>query len=96
MFKDEYHPKIKKDLKLIDKSVINEIKKEHIDKIFIAPYKCNELKGELSGIRAYHFKKNKTEYRICFFINEEINTLYFLMIGKRENFYELLKQRLNK
>ena len=50
MFKDEYHPKIKKDLKLIDKRVINEIKNEHIDKILIDPYQCHELKGELSVI----------------------------------------------
>ncbi len=94
MYKDEYHPKIKKDLKLIDKSVIKEIKTEHIDKILLDPYKNNELKGELSGIRTFHFRKNKTDYRICYFINEDKEVLYFLMIGKRENLYELLKQRL--
>jgi hypothetical protein len=36
-FKDEYHPKIKSDLKKFDKAVAREIHDVHIDKFCITP-----------------------------------------------------------
>ena len=94
MFKDEYHPAVKSDLKKIDKVVQKEIKEIHIPAILEDPYNSEQLIGNLSGIYSYHFRKLKTEYRICYFIDEEKETVYILMIGKRENFYKILQRRL--
>ena len=94
MFNDQYHPKVKKDLKQIDKSLLPEIKNVHIQNILNDPLKGDSLSGIFTGIYSYHFKKNKVEYRICYLINSEKKIVYILMIGKRENFYKLLKRRL--
>ena len=57
-------------------------------------YATDDLTGDLSGICSYHFKKEKVEYRISYIIDELQKIVYFLMIGKRENFYEILRRRL--
>ena len=56
MFKDRYHPAVKKDLRKIDKAVREEIKKVWIPKLLSEPNEGKELTGPLSGIRSYHFK----------------------------------------
>ena len=93
-FRDEYHPRIKKDLRKIDKSVGSEVRDFHIPKILSDPHIADDLTGELSGISSYHFKKEKVEYRISYIIDEVQKIVYFLMIGKRESFYEILRRRL--
>jgi mRNA-degrading endonuclease RelE of RelBE toxin-antitoxin system len=94
-YKDAYHPKIKADLKKLDKPVVREIFNAHINKILIDPHRASEaLHGSLAGISTYHFKHNKVEYRIAFALKEELKTVYILMVGKRENFYEILRRRL--
>ena len=94
MFSDEYHPKVKKDLKKIDISVQKEIRNKHISKILGNPFVYECLSGDLLGIYSYHFKATKTSYRICYIIDENTEIVTILMVGKRENFYSLLKQRL--
>ncbi len=59
-FRDEYHQKVKKDLKKIDKSVESEVRDLHIPKILSDPYISDDLTGGLAGIRSYHFKKKKS------------------------------------
>ncbi len=94
-YKDGYHPKIKADLKKLDKPVVSEIFDTHINKILIDPHRASEaLHGSLAGISTYHFRQNKVEYRIAFAVKEELKMVYILMIGKRENFYEILRRRL--
>jgi len=93
-FMDEYHPQVKKDLKKIDKSVQLEIKDFHIPKILNDPYIADELTGDLAGIRSYHFKKDRVQYRISYIIDETQEIVYILMIGKRESFYDILRRRL--
>ena len=53
-----------------------------------------ELTGPLIGIRSYHFKIGKVQYRIAYTINENEHMIKILMIAKRESFYHLLKRRL--
>jgi mRNA-degrading endonuclease RelE of RelBE toxin-antitoxin system len=93
-FKDKYHPKIKKDLKKIDWPVREEIKERHLSNILDDPTKGESLVGDLLGLHSYHFKSANQEFRIAYAISEEDQTVYFLMIAKRENFYEILKHRL--
>lgn len=95
MFKDEYHPKVKKDIKQIDKTVLLEIKNIHIPKILEDPSKGDSLSGDFAGIYSFHFRKNNVDYRICYLIDLVEKIVFILMIGKRENFYKLLKQRLS-
>lgn len=94
-YKDEYHPKVKSDLKKLDRAVAREIYDEHIERILLEPLAYEKLHGDLEGVVSYHFKKNKVDYRIAYSVNEFEQIVYFLMIGKRENFYEILKRRLS-
>jgi len=94
-YKDRYHPKIKSDLKKLDKAVVREIFDIHTNKILHDPGRAGEaLHGSLEGISSYHFRHNRVEYRMAFAIEEESRTVYILMVGKRENFYEILRRRL--
>jgi mRNA-degrading endonuclease RelE of RelBE toxin-antitoxin system len=95
-YRDAYHPKIKSDLKKLGKPVIRELFDRHIDKILQDPHQAGEaLRGNFEGISSYHFRLNKIEYRIAFAVKEASKTVYILMIGKRENFYDILRRRLS-
>lgn len=93
-YKDAYHPKVKADLKKLDKPVVKEIYSAHLDTILVKPYSGESLYGDLEGVFSYHFRKNKVDYRIAYTVDEEKKIVFFIMIGKRENFYEILKRRL--
>lgn len=62
-YRDEYHPKVKSDLRKFDKAVIKELFDVHIEKILQEPHLGEKLHGELEGVSSYHFRKNKVEYR---------------------------------
>jgi addiction module RelE/StbE family toxin len=94
MFKDKYHPQVKKDLKKLDRSVCAEIQDIHIQQILKSPFAFDSLFGDLSGIYSYHFRKNRVEYRISYMIDDTSKTVFVLMIGTRENFYNILRRRL--
>lgn len=70
MYKDEYHPQVKKDVKKLDIQVKKEIEDYHINMILNDPLKYELLTGNFRGIYSYHFKKNKVEYRICYMVND--------------------------
>ena len=66
MYKDKYHPKVKKDLKKIDKSVQKDIIENQLNRILSDPEEVgSSLHGDLEGIKSFHFTKNKVEYRIA-------------------------------
>ncbi len=94
MFKDRYHPQVKKDIKKLDKAIQRAIKDIHIPAILSNPFQYSRLKGNLSGIYSYHFRQLSNEYRICYIVNEQEQFVYILMIAKRENFYKLLEKRI--
>ncbi len=93
-YKDTYHPKVKSDLKSLDRPVVKDIYDLHIDRLLNNPKTGEKLHGELEGVFSYHFRKNKVDYRIAYTVAEASNIVYVVMIGKRENFYEILKRRL--
>lgn len=94
MFKDQYHPAVKKDLKKLDSAVRKDIKAEWIPKLLKEPYYGEELAGPLSGIRSFHVKIRSTDYRVAYIIKENEEIIEVLMIAKRENFYQVLRRRL--
>lgn len=93
MYKDEYHPQIKKDLKKLDKQVYENIKDKVIIDILQNPSVGEKLTGLFVGLYSFHFKINNVNYRIAYMLNEDTETVYFIKIGKRENFYEELRMR---
>ncbi len=95
MFKDEYHPQVKKDLKKIALSIQEKIKTEHIPKILENPERTQQLTSNFSGIYSYHFRMKKTDYRICYIIDNNNEIVHILTIGKRENMYDVLKRRFS-
>ena len=92
-FKEEFHPKIKSDLKKIDKFVVKRIKEFHLNKILENPYNNPSLKGNLSNVYSYHFRENRTEYRIAYTIKDNVIIFYY-MIASRENFYKMVGNRI--
>jgi len=94
-YRDEYHPKVKSDLKKLDRHVITEIFNTHIEKILREPYTGEKLHGDLEGVFSYHFRKDKVDYRIAYLIEETKEIVYILMVRKRESFNEILKRRLS-
>lgn len=94
MYRDQYHPKVKKDLKKLDRRLRQEIETVHIPTILEHPDRGEDLVGDLSGMCAYHFTFVKQAYRIAYVVDEDTQTVFIMMIGKRENFYTILKRRL--
>ena len=94
MYKAEYHPKIRKDLKKIDPPIREKIRTDHIPKILSDPEAEENLSGDLKGTSAYHFRIAKQEYRIAYVTDENAEKVLVQMIAKRGDFYKLLKRRI--
>jgi len=94
MFKEQYHPAVKKDLRKIDAGVREKIKNEWIPKLLSEPQEGKELTDPLAGIHSYHFKVGKMHYRIAYVIEKDDFILNILMIAKRESFYNILRKRI--
>ena len=94
-YRDTYHPKVKSDLKKLDKPVIRDIYSKHLDILLDAPQSGEELYGDLDSVFSYHFRKNNVDYRIAYTADAEKKIVLIVMIGERENFYEVLKRRLS-
>ena len=94
MYKDEYHPQVKKDLKKIDAPVREKIKNVFIPEILENSEVGINLVGDLIGIRSYHFTHSKQQYRIAYIVNEDDRIVFIQMVAKRGDFYTLLKRRI--
>lgn len=66
--------------------------KEEAKSLLADPYLYEELRGPLKGIRSYHFKYRKTEYRIAYRILEEDKRIEVLLVNSREGFYQILRR----
>jgi len=58
------------------------------------PYRYEELKGPLKGIRSYHFSHSKIQYRIAYRIREDEKQIEIVLVKSRESFYQTLKRVL--
>lgn len=68
--------------------------KEEARKLSEEPYRYEELKGPLKGIRSYHFEYRNTEYRIAYRIVENENRIEIVLVKTRKNFYQILRRIL--
>ena len=94
MYKVEYHPKVKKDLKKIDPQICKIIRNRHIPIIMKNPKSGGELAGDLKGTLSYHFTVIKQQFRIAYIVDEYRKKCFVQMIAKRGDFYTLLKKRI--
>lgn len=60
------------------------------------PYKGEDLKGPLKGIRSYKFSVQRTEYRIAYRVSQERLQVEIVLVHPRQNFYELLRQIIRR
>lgn len=56
--------------------------------------KSEQLSGELNFIYSYHFNSSGSAYCLAYLINEKEKTITVVMVGPRENFYKILKQKI--
>jgi mRNA-degrading endonuclease RelE of RelBE toxin-antitoxin system len=94
MFKAEYHPAIKKDLKKIDPQIREKIRYEHIPKILLNPDVGEKLSGDLKGTFSYHFKVAGQQFRVAYIKDDKKQTVFIQMIARRGDFYSYLKRRI--
>ncbi len=59
------------------------------------PYIGEKKIGDLAGIYGFDLFYNKTNYEISYKIYEDKNIVVIILIGTRENFYEVLKSYIN-
>lgn len=81
---EKFISKAEKNLKILLKSYLENFSEN--------PFIGEELKKDKKGIYSFHFKYNRTDYRIAYLI--ERNEIHILLIGTRENFYKELTQFL--
>ena len=58
------------------------------------PPQAERLTGELNFIYSYHFSYVGTSFRFAYTVDEENMSITILMVGPRENFYKILRQKL--
>ena len=59
------------------------------------PYIGEKKIGDLAGIYGFDLFYNKTNYEISYKIYEDKKIVVIILIGTRENFYEVLKSYIN-
>lgn len=59
------------------------------------PRQAERLSGEFNFLYSYHFTNNGTAFRLCYKVDEEAKTIAVVLIGPRENFYKILKQKMS-
>lgn len=65
---------------------------EEAKKLSEDPYRYEELKGPLKGIRSHHFEFKDVTYRIAYQILEDEKRIEIVLVKTRERFYETLRQ----
>jgi mRNA-degrading endonuclease RelE of RelBE toxin-antitoxin system len=90
-----YHPKVKKDLKNLDRGIAHEILTSVILDLADNPEKGVKLSGDLKNFYKFPFSLKGVSYRIIYQIQEsKQKELYILFIGVRENAYDKVLRRL--
>lgn len=66
--------------------------KEEARKLSEDPYRYEELKGPLKGIRSYHFEYKNIQYRIAYRIVEKESRIEVVLVKSRKSFYRILRR----
>ncbi|MDM8539377.1 type II toxin-antitoxin system RelE/ParE family toxin [Desulfobacterales bacterium HSG17] len=95
MYRDEYHPQVKKDLKKLDTPIRKKIKDDFIPVILKNPEIGVSLTGDLNGIQSYHFTYARQQYRIAYIVDEDEKIVFIQMVAKRGDFLPCSKDEYN-
>ena len=90
-------PPARRYFKKIKEVALRQLFEESFQKIMDDPTVGQAKTGDLSGVYAYGFRYQKTEYRIAYKVevNADGSLTIIIMIGTHENFYDELKAYLN-
>lgn len=58
------------------------------------PGQAERLSGEFNFMYSYHFTNNGNAFRLCYKADDEVKKITVVLIGPRENFYKILKQKI--
>jgi len=84
-------PSAHKRYKKFDSSLQQKVKQEVL-KLAKDPHQYEELRGPLRGIKSYHFKYKKIQYRIAYRIREDQSRIETVLVKSRESFYKVLRR----
>lgn len=73
-------------------SVLQQKIQEEARRLAEDPYRYEDLKGPLKGIRSYHFEHEKIQYRIAYRIIEDEKRIEIVLVKSRESFYQILRR----
>jgi mRNA-degrading endonuclease RelE of RelBE toxin-antitoxin system len=90
-----FHPRVKADIKRLAPELVRQLRQTHLRSIQDNPSQGSPLSGPLKGIYSYHLHYRRNQYRIAYLYAPEEETLTVLMIGKREDFYDVLSRRVS-
>lgn len=92
-YKLELLSRAKRYLKSLNKQheLLSKIK-DNLNLIQKNPFIGERNKGDLKNTYSVDFRYQKTTYEIAYYIKEETNLVLIILIGTRENFYDILKQ----
>ena len=93
MYTLHFMPKAEKFLKKLKNDNLKSLFKESFKKISQNPYIGQPKKGILNGILCYDVYYDKTNYEIAYRIYEN-KIVIVILVGTRENFYNLLKRSI--
>lgn len=79
--------------KLKDKKLRTTIRNAIYDEIAADPYEAGDHEvGDLHAFYAYKFHYQKSQYRIAYTIDDNGDLVIIVLVGTRENFYDVLKR----
>lgn len=58
------------------------------------PRQSDTLSGEVKFIHSFHFNFSGTMFRLAYVVDEENKRITVVLIGPRENFYQILRKKL--
>ena len=96
MFEASYSPLIQRYFKKINDAGLKQafigIRKE----ILLDPKSGDDKTADLSGFYTKTVRYKGVQYRVAYRIYDEEKTVYFILAGTRENFYDDLKRYLRE
>ncbi len=90
----QFHPDLKADLTALPRHLRTAILNDHLPRLQHNPGLGKPLAGILAGIYSYSITFPGAQYRIAYRIIETDQVVFVLMAGKRERFYDRLRQRV--
>lgn len=90
----QFHPALKADLAALPKHLRTAVLYDHFPRLQNHPSEGKPLTGVLGGLYSSAITFPGAQYRIAYRIIETDQVIFVVMVGKRERFYDRLKERV--